>query len=68
MYHHEALETVGEEAYSILKQFYAYDRNVPLESRAYDREEHEASVREKTVFRGVRDGLVPGYLGTPAGL
>ena len=66
MHQQEGLETLGEEAYSILTQFYQYDRNVPLDARVYDREENEPSVREKIVFRGVRDGCVPGYLALPA--
>ncbi len=65
MQHQKGLETVGKEAYSILVQFYEYDRNVPLEARVFDREEYEAFVREKIVFRGVRDSRVPGYFAIP---
>lgn len=65
MHHQGGLEVVGEEAFSILTQFYEYDGDVPLDARAFDREEKGGSVREKIVFRGVRDGCVPGYLALP---
>lgn len=65
MHHQEGLETIGEEAYSILVQFYEYDRDLPLDPRVFDREENGAVIREKIVFRGVRDNRVPGYLAIP---
>lgn len=64
----EILETVGEEAFSLLTQFYQYDRNVPLDARVYDREESDYSIREKVVFRGLRESLVPGLMAVPASI
>jgi dienelactone hydrolase len=61
----EVLETVGEEAFSILVQFYEYDRGVPLDARVHYQEENEAYIREKIAFRGVRGDRIPGYLGLP---
>ena len=54
-----------KEAYQVLVQFYQYDRDIPLEAEVVEKEEHEAYIREKVVFRGLSDGLVPGYLGIP---
>jgi len=62
----EGLSTVGEDAYSILVQFYEYDRDVPLDARVLHRDENEAYVREKIVFRGLHNSRVPGYLTIPA--
>jgi dienelactone hydrolase len=66
MSHSEGLPTVGAEAYSILVQFYEYDRDVPLDARVLERDENEAYLREKIVFRGLRHSRVPGYLTIPA--
>lgn len=68
MHHKEGLGTIGTEAYAILSQFFEYDRNLPLDANTYDREEHEVSYRLKIVFRGARDGRVPGYLAIPAAM
>ncbi len=65
MHHQKGLETVGKEAYSLLVQFYEYDHNVPLDARVLYRDEHEAYIREKIVFRGMHNSRVPGYLGIP---
>lgn len=66
MEHPEELKPVGSEAYSILAQFYEYDRDVPLNARSYDREQTEDFTREKIVFRAVGNSQVAGYLGLPA--
>ena len=55
MHHQKGLETVGKEAYSILVQFYEYDRNVPLDAKVLYRDEHEAYFREKIVLNGKTD-------------
>jgi fermentation-respiration switch protein FrsA (DUF1100 family) len=59
------LRTVGDEAYSLLVQFYEYDRQVPLDARVLYTEENEADIREKIVFFGGHNSRVPGYLGIP---
>jgi fermentation-respiration switch protein FrsA (DUF1100 family) len=66
MSHSEELPTVGAEAYSTLVQFYEYDRDVPLDARVLERDENEAYIREKIVFRGSHNSRVPGYLSIPA--
>lgn len=58
-------EPVGEEAYGVLKAFYDYDADIPLEARVVELKETETSVRRKVVFRGARSFLVPGYLEFP---
>lgn len=58
-------EPIGEDGYSILQPFYEYDRSIPLNGRVITHEETGAFVRDKVVFRGARDSLVPGLLGVP---
>lgn len=63
----EGLITIGEEGFSILSQFYQYDRDVPLTPRTLQRDETETYLREKIVFRGPQNSRVPGYLTLPVG-
>lgn len=65
MDHRGGLEPISAEAFSLLSQFYEYDRNVPLGAKTYDQEEHSAYIREKIVFRGGRDCRVPAYFAYP---
>jgi hypothetical protein len=46
MNHHQGLETVDVEAYSILTQFYEYDRDVPLAAKVFERESLRLQPRE----------------------
>jgi dipeptidyl aminopeptidase/acylaminoacyl peptidase len=62
----DEFEPIGEEAYSILTQFYEYDREVPLDARVLQRDEHESFVRETVAFRGLHHSRIPGYLMIPA--
>lgn len=62
----EGLQTVGKEAFSMLVQFYEYDRDVPLDAKTLHRDENEAYIREKIVFRGLHNNRIPGYLTLPA--
>lgn len=59
------MQTVSPEAFQVLIQFYEYDRDIPLDVRIVQREEQANCVRERIVFRGVRDSRVPGYLAIP---
>jgi predicted esterase len=59
------IESVGEEAFRVILQFFQYDKGIPLEARVVDRQDNSDYVREKIVFRGVRDSRVPGYLAIP---
>lgn len=58
-------ETIGEEARSVLAQFFEYDHDIPLQARVLERHENEAYIREKIAFRGLRESRVPGYLTIP---
>lgn len=59
------MEPVGEEAFQVLLQFFQYDQGIPLEARIVEKQDTPDYVREKIVFRGVRDSRVPGYLAIP---
>lgn len=59
------IESVGEEAFQIILRFFQYDEGIPLEARIVDKQDTPDYVREKIVFRGVRDSRVPGYLAIP---
>ncbi len=59
------LETLSEEAYQAVVQFYQYDKTIPLEARMVERRERDDYAREKVVFRGVRGFLVPAFLELP---
>ncbi|MEZ4588996.1 MAG: alpha/beta fold hydrolase [Gemmatimonadales bacterium] len=61
-----ALAPIGTEAFEVMREFFEYDRSVPLAARTIERLEEEAYVREKIVFRGAGDSRVPGYLAIPA--
>lgn len=64
----KGLETIGEEAFSILSQFFEYDLDVPLDVKVYDQEDNETSSRVKIVFHGLCEGRVPAYLALPAAI
>lgn len=51
--------------YDVLTTVYQYDRDVPLGVQTVRRDENPLYVREKLVFRSVRDGLVTGYFAVP---
>jgi len=59
------LETLSEEAYQAVIQFYQYDPSIPLEARMVERRERDDYARDKIVFRGVRGFLVPAFLELP---
>jgi dienelactone hydrolase len=56
---------VGEAGFEFLRDFFEYDHTVPLNAEIVERDEAEGYVREKVVFRGVRDSRVPAYLAIP---
>jgi dienelactone hydrolase len=60
----EVLKPVGAEAFEVLRQFFDYDKNIPLETKIVDRIDKQEYIREKFVFRGPRS-KVPGYLAIP---
>ena len=55
----------NEEAYQVLVQLYQYDRDIPLRSQVVEKDEDDVYIREKVVFYGTGDSLIPGYLGIP---
>ena len=60
-----ALPVVSDEVFSAISRFYDYDKNIPLEARIVHQEEIPEEKREKIVFRGCRQNLVPAYLVLP---
>ncbi len=59
------MESIGPEAFEVMRQFFSYDQDIPLEARMVERLEEPEYVKEKIVFSGVRDSRVPGYLAIP---
>jgi dienelactone hydrolase len=56
---------IDRTTFAVLTTIYEYDRDIPLEVKTVRREETPQYIREKIVFRSVRDGMVPGYLALP---
>lgn len=56
---------VGPEAFEVMRQFFEYDKSIPLEARVVDKLERPGFVREKIAFRNTSGGQVPGYLAIP---
>lgn len=56
---------ISPDAQRLLRTFYDYDPQIPLEARVVEHQEEATSLREKVVFRGVRGALVPAYLERP---
>ena len=60
-----ALERVGEEGFQLLREWYAYDKTIPLEARIVEKKEVAGVEREKIVLRTTQGFLAPGYLQLP---
>lgn len=60
-----SMTPIGAEGFAVLREFFRYDDSVPLEARQVDRIAGPGFVREKHVFRGIRDSRVPAYLALP---
>lgn len=60
-----SLAAIGPEAFEVMRHFFEYDRDIPLEARIVGRVEEQEYVREKIVLRGPLDSRVPGYLAIP---
>jgi dienelactone hydrolase len=56
---------IGAEGFRVLRAFYDYDAEIPLEARVVELKDRDKSVRRKVVFRSSRGFLVPGYLEVP---
>jgi dienelactone hydrolase len=59
------LKPMGDEAFNLLRQFYEYDRTMPLDVWIVEKAEFDNCIREKIVFTGVQNDRVPGYLAIP---
>lgn len=60
------LVAIDRPAFEIMRDFFEYDRAMPLDARVTERVEAPNYVREKIVFSGPRDRRVPGFLAMPA--
>lgn len=60
-----SMQPISAESFAVMREFFEYDRQIPLEARTVARQETPAYVREKIVFRSARDARVPGYLAIP---
>ena len=56
---------IGPNGFGVLAELFAYERDVPLDARVVERQEHESYTREKIVFTGGNDQRVPGYFAFP---
>lgn len=56
---------IDRQTFAVMTTFYQYDNDIPLEFKIARREETPLYVREKIVFRSIRDGLVTGYIAVP---
>ena len=56
------LDTLSQTEFAVLKQFFEYDRRIPLEARIVEQKQEHGGVRQKIVFRSTQGFLVPGYL------
>ena len=59
------LDPIGTEAFTVMCQNFNYDQDIPLDALIVERIEEAEYVREKVVFRGIRDNRVPAYLAIP---
>ena len=59
-----AITPIGEDAFAVMREFFEYDRGIPLDAHVASRRDHDGYVREKIVFCGMRD-RVPGFLAVP---
>ncbi|MCP4726889.1 MAG: alpha/beta fold hydrolase, partial [bacterium] len=56
---------MSDEAFQVLREFYEYDREIPLDARIVMSQELKSCIREKIVFTSIRNERVPGYLAIP---
>jgi dienelactone hydrolase len=60
-----SMEPISSEAFEVLRHFFKYDKDIPLDARVVNRYEWEESIHEKIVFSGTRNNRVPGILALP---
>ena len=59
------MQPIGSEAFEVMRQFFNYDQDIPLEASIVERIDRHEYVREKIVFSGPGNSRVPGYLAIP---
>ncbi len=64
----ELPKPIGEEAFGVLKAFYDYDAEIPLDAHVIELRNSELGARKKVVFRSARGILVPGLVEVPEGV
>ncbi|MGQ0815708.1 MAG: hypothetical protein ACT4O1_14830, partial [Gemmatimonadota bacterium] len=60
-----AQQPVGDEAFRILTQLFAYDASLPLNARTLERFDTITFRREKFIIDGWRNSRVPGLIAFP---
>lgn len=56
---------IGSEAFDVMRQFFNYDQDIPLEAHIVEWLDEPEYIREKIVFNGIGNNRVPGYLAIP---
>lgn len=56
---------IGLEAFEVMRQFFNYDQQIPLDANIVERIDEPNYVKEKLVFSGPGNSRVPGYLAIP---
>jgi len=59
------MKPINADAFEIMRHFFNYDKNIPLDVHIIDHLDKPDYIREKIVFRGIRNSKVPGYLAIP---
>jgi dienelactone hydrolase len=59
------IRAASPEVFQAIKQFYEYNRDVPLNAKSLRKETFSSYTREKLVFTGVQNSRVPAYLALP---
>lgn len=56
---------VRRKAFNVMKNFFDYDTDIPLDDRIVELIDKPGFIREKIVFNGINNSRVQGYLGIP---
>lgn len=59
------ISPIGQEGFAVMRQFFEYDKPVPLKANIGERIDKPGYVREKISFIGPDDTSVPGYFAIP---
>lgn len=61
----ESIKPCSDETFSMLQEFFKYDKSIPLNVKTVAKENFKTYTREKFVFAGFQNSRVPGYLAIP---